>query len=308
VGADHHHHHPAPGAGPAQARALAWALALTAGFLVVEVVAGWLTGSLALWSDAGHMATDTVALAVAWAALRLARRPPDARRTYGYARIEALSALFNGGLLFLVAGGVLWEAVQRFRSPPAVATTGMIVVAVLGMAVNLVAMRLLHAGNRDNLNLRGAYLEVVSDLLGSLAVLAGALVIRWTGWRLLDPVLAVLIGLWVLPRTVVLLREAINVLLEGTPSGLDLPAVQAALAEAPEVAEVHDLHAWSLASHARALTAHVVVREPAQADDALRERLASALAERFDIHHVTLQLEHAPCAVPPCEQVGRTAS
>lgn len=282
-------------------RPLRRALYLTGGFLLVEVFAGWWTNSLALLSDAGHMATDTLALLVALFALRMSRRPPDARRTYGYARFEALGALFNGSLLFLVALWVIWEAFARFRSPPPVDSLGMGVVAVLGLVVNLLAMRMLREGSGESLNLRGAYLEVWSDMLGSLAVLAGALLMRWTGWQLIDPVLAVLIGLWVLPRTTSLMRDAINILLEGTPKGLDLAAVQAALRDAPEVEDLHDLHVWSLAIHARALTAHVVLRDGAAGDDALRERLTHRLEHDFDIGHVTLQFESSRCGAIACE-------
>lgn len=277
------------------------ALYLTGGFLLVEVVAGLWSNSLALLSDAGHMATDTLALAVALFAVRLSRRPPDARRTYGYARLEGLGALFNGSLLFVVALWVLWEALARFASPPPVHSLGMGVVAVLGLVVNLWAMRLLREGSEESLNMRGAYLEVWSDMLGSLAVLAGAVLMWWTGWRLIDPVLAVLIGLWVLPRTASLLRDAINILLEGTPKGLDIDAVRKALLSAPEVEDLHDLHVWALASHARAMTAHVVLREGAVGDDALRERLTHRLAHDFDIGHVTLQFETARCDAPACE-------
>ena len=275
---------------------------LTAAFLLVEVVAGLWTNSLALLSDAGHMATDTLALAVAWFAVRMSQRPPDAQRTYGYARLEALGALFNGSLLFVVALCVLWAAIARVGSPPPVHSLGMGVVAALGLIVNLWAMRLLREGSEESLNLRGAYLEVWSDMLGSIAVLVGAAVMHWTGWRLIDPLLAVLIGLWVLPRTTVLIRDAVNILLEGTPKGLDIAQVQAALRSAPEVHDLHDLHVWSLASHARALTAHVVLRDGAAGDDDLRERLAHRLAHDFDIGHVTLQFESSRCGAPACEQ------
>ncbi len=185
-----------------------WALGLTATVLLAELAGGWLTGSLALLSDAAHMATDVLALAIALVAVRLARRPPDARSTSGYARFEALGALANGSLLFVLAGYILWEAVQRVLEPRPVASVGMLAVAVLGLACNLVAMRLLHAGAGQSLNLKGAYLEVWSDMLGSLAVILAAVLIRLTGWYWVDPLLAVLLGLWVLPRTWVLLREA----------------------------------------------------------------------------------------------------
>lgn len=282
---------------PAQIRhekPLWWALGLTSLFLLVEVVGAFWTNSLALLSDAAHMATDTLALMIALVAVRLSRRPPDAKRTYGYARLEAIGAVANGGLLFLVGAYILWEAAARFRQPQDIASIGMLWVAVFGLLVNLVAMRLLSAGSGESLNVKGAYLEVWSDMLGSVAVIIGALVIRFTGWKLIDPILAVLIGLWVLPRTWVLLREALNVLLEGVPKGLVLADVEKALRGHPGVGSMHDLHVWALASNTPALTAHVVMVE-GQEPDVLRRQLADVLHERFGIDHATLQVEAEHC-------------
>lgn len=271
-----------------------WALGLTAAYLLVEVAGAFWSNSLALLSDAAHMATDTIGLVIALVAVRLSRRPPDARRSYGYARLEALGAVVNGLLLFAVGIYILWEAVERFRQPQPVASGAMMAVAVFGLVVNLVAMRLLAAGSGESLNVKGAYLEVWSDMLGSLVVIVGGVLIHFTGWTLVDPVLAVLIGLWVLPRTWLLLREALNVLLEGVPKGIVLAEVEAAMRAQPGVADVHDLHVWALASNRPALTAHVVAA-PDQQADALRRRLAGLLHERFEINHVTLQLELDHC-------------
>jgi cobalt-zinc-cadmium efflux system protein len=271
-------------------RPLWWALGLTATILVVEVVGAWLTNSLALLSDAAHMATDTLALAIALVAVRLSKRPPDARRTYGYARFEALGALANGVLLFVLASYILWVAWQRFRTPLPVASMGMLAVALVGLVCNLIAMRLLHAGSGESLNVKGAYLEVWSDMLGSLAVVIAALVIRWSGWLWVDPLLAALIGLWVLPRTWLLVREALNVLMEGVPPGVDLAAVRADLRAQGQVVDVHDLHVWALASRTPAMTAHVVVAADADAS-AVRRELVAMLAGRHRIAHVTLQME-----------------
>lgn len=271
-----------------------WALGLTSTFLLVEVVGAFWTNSLALLSDAAHMATDTLALMIALVAVRLSRRPPDARRTYGYARLEALGAMINGVLLFVVAAYILWEAIARFRQPVEIASTGMLVIAAFGLVINLVSMRLLHAGSGESLNVKGAYLEVWADMLGSVAVILGALLIRWTGWKVIDPILAVLIGLWVLPRTWVLMREAINVLLEGVPKGIQVDAVRARLCGHPDVRDVHDLHVWALASSTPALTAHVVMAEGVDADR-LRRQLGTALHEDFGIDHVTLQVEVDHC-------------
>ncbi|HYG06118.1 MAG TPA: cation diffusion facilitator family transporter [Stenotrophomonas sp.] len=271
-----------------------WALGLTGTFLFAEVIGAFVTGSLALLSDAAHMATDTLGLMIALIAVRLSRRPPDARRTYGYARLEALGAMANGVLLFGVAAYILVEAVQRFRAPVDIGSSGMLVIAALGLVVNLIAMRLLKAGSGESLNVKGAYLEVWSDMLGSVAVIFGALAIGWTGWQWIDPVLAVLIGLWVLPRTWLLMREAINVLLEGVPRGVELPAVRAALTAPAGVLDVHDLHVWALASSTPALTAHLVLAGGTDAD-ALRRELGTMLHERFEIDHVTLQFEDDHC-------------
>ena len=288
-------------------RPLWWALGLTAGFLLVEVAGAFAARSLALLSDAAHMATDVLGLMIALLAVRLSCRPPDARRTYGYARLEALGALVNGALLFAVGAYILWEAVERFRTPHPVAAGGMFAVAAAGLLVNLVAMRLLQAGSGESLNVKGAYLEVWSDMLGSVAVIVGALLIRATGWNWLDPVLALLIGLWVLPRTWVLLREAVNVLLEGVPKGIDLEQVRTAMRGQTGVLDVHDLHVWALASSTPALTAHVLVHEASVIPD-VHAHMAGMLHERFDIEHITLQLETRHCGNAPCEQSGAAES
>jgi cobalt-zinc-cadmium efflux system protein len=257
---------------------------------VAEVVGAWLTNSLALLSDAAHMATDLLALVIALVAVRLSRRPADAKRTFGYARVEAIGALVNGLLLFGVAGYILWEAIGRIQHPPTVASTGMLVVACVGLAVNLIAMRLLKAGSGESLNVKGAYLEVWSDMLGSLAVIVAALVIHFTALTIVDPILAVLIGLWVLPRTWTLLREASHVLLNGVPANVDLISVRSALAGMSGVVGVHDLHVWSLGSRRASLTAHVVAT-PGADPEALRLRMARMLATEHHIEHSTLQIE-----------------
>lgn len=281
-------------------RPLWWALGLTGGFLVVEVIGAYLTNSLALLSDAAHMGTDTLALMIALFAVRLSRRPADAKRTFGYVRMEAMGAMANGLLLFAVAGYILWEAAGRFRQPPEVSAIGMLFIATIGLIVNLIAMRLLKAGSGESLNVKGAYLEVWSDMLGSLGVIAGAILIQFTGWAVVDPILAVLIGLWVLPRTWALLREAGNVLMMGVPEGVQLDAIRAALLAHPGVTDVHDLHVWALASSEPALTAHLVVVEGT--DDALlRQQLNVMLDQKFKIEHTTLQVETGDCGGHACD-------
>lgn len=268
-----------------------WAFGLTTAFLIAEVIGGLLTNSLALLSDAAHMGTDVIALAISLFAVRMSRKPPDAKRTYGFARMEAIGAMINGGMLFLVAGYILWEAVGRFRQPPEISSTGMLVIAALGLIVNLISMRLLKAGSGESLNVKGAYLEVWADMLGSVGVIIGAVVIMVTGWTLVDPIIAVLIGLWVLPRTWKLLREAGQVLMQGVPAGIDLDKVRDMMLAHPGVAKVHDLHVWALGSKEPVLTAHIILTDETQPPDAVRESLAAALTEAFDIEHATLQVD-----------------
>ena len=276
-------------------RPLWWAFGLTLAFLIAEVIGGILTNSLALLSDAAHMATDVIALAISLVAVRLSRKPADAKRTSGYARMEAIGAMVNGLLLFAVAFYVLWEAAHRFSEPPEVASIGMMVIASLGLLVNLIAMRLLKAGSGESLNLKGAYLEVWADMLGSLGVIIAAVLIMVTGWRVVDPIVAVLIGLWVLPRTWTLLREAGQVLMQGVPTGLDIEIVRRALTEQPGVAQVHDLHIWALASRQPVMTAHLVLTDPTLNVDDLRRTVTQMLEDRFDIGHATLQVESSDC-------------
>ncbi|TCS37918.1 cobalt-zinc-cadmium efflux system protein [Paucimonas lemoignei] len=291
MGAGHSHAVP----GTQNERALRFALLLTTTFLIAEVVAGVLTGSLALISDAAHMFTDAAALAIALVAVRIGKRPADSQRTFGYYRFEILAAAFNAILLFLVAIYILFEAYQRLKNPPEIQSTGMLIVAVLGLGINLVSMRLLSGGKEHSLNVKGAYLEVWSDMLGSLGVIAGALIIRFTGWSWVDSLVAVAIGLWVLPRTWLLLKESLNVLLEGVPEGIGLDKVQQALLAVPGVQSLHDLHVWTISSGKVSLTVHVVCAATEMPNDRLLAAIRSMLATQFDIHHSTVQLEQAPC-------------
>lgn len=288
--------HGASGAsgGADKERSLWIAFTLTFGFLVAEVIGGVLTKSLALISDAAHMFTDAAALAIALAAIRVARRPADKKRTFGYHRFEILAAAFNAMLLFAVAIYILYEAWQRFKAPPDVQSTGMLVIASLGLLVNIFSMRVL-AGEKDNsLNIKGAYLEVWSDLLGSIGVIVAAVVIRFTGWAWVDSAVAVGIGLWVLPRTWVLLRDSLNILLEGVPDGIDVARVEAGMMEVPGVTSIHDLHIWALTSGKASLSAHIVHDAPADIGQLL-PRLREMLRTRFMIEHTTLQLEAVAC-------------
>jgi cobalt-zinc-cadmium efflux system protein len=267
---------------------------MTCAFLGVEVVAGFLTGSLALLADAGHMLTDVAGLVLALAAMKLAERPPSPRRTYGYHRAEILAALTNGLVLLAVAAYILAEAWDRFRSPHPVASVPVLAVAAVGLAVNLAGAFLLHAGSRSSLNVRGAYNEVLADALSSVGVILGAGVILATGWLWVDPLVAVGIALFVLPRTWALLREALQVLLEGTPREVDLAALRATMEGVPGVKTVHDLHVWTLTSGVHALSAHAVLQEGA-AHGAVLSALRTRVTGGFPISHVTVQLEDRCC-------------
>ena len=275
-------------------RSLWWALGLTSSFLLAEVVAGLLLNSFALLADAAHMFTDAAALGVALAAVRIARRPADAKRTYGYHRFEILAAAFNALLLFGVAMYILYEAYERFRSPVQVESTGMMVVAAIGLVVNLISMRILAGGKDSSPNMKGAYLEVWSDMLGSIGVIIAALVIKLSGWTWVDAIVAVGIGLWVLPRTWLLLKESMNILLEGAPNGVDVAAVGQLIVSTPGVVSVHDLHIWALTSGKSSLTAHVV-HDPAASSETIINVIKVNLADRFEVFHTTLQLETKPC-------------
>lgn len=282
-------------AGPGHERRLMQALALTSAFLIVEIAGGIVTGSLALLSDAAHMFTDVTALAIALAAVRIGRRPVDERRSFGYQRFEILAAAFNALLLFAVAGYIVHEAWQRFRSPPQVHASGMLVIATVGLVINFLALRLLAGGKQKSLNVQGAYLEVWSDLLGSVGVIVAAIAIFMTGWQWLDPVVAVAIGLWVLPRTWNLLRQTTHILLEGTPADMDMTALRSMIEATRGVKAIHDLHVWTLASEQHVLTAHVVVDHAADRQRLLVD-LTARLIGQFGLTHTTLQLEDEPCA------------
>jgi cobalt-zinc-cadmium efflux system protein len=260
-------------------------------FMVVEMVAGVVTNSLALISDAGHMLTDVIGLGMALAAIQLANRTNTRRdRTFGLYRLEILAALANAVLLFGVAIYVLFEAARRFGDPPEVLGVPMLVVAVLGLAANLVAFALLRAGSKESLNVEGAYLEVLSDTIGSIGVIIGAIVLQVTGWEWVDPVVGVAIGLFILPRTWRLGAQAVRILVQAAPPDLDMDRVHDDLADVPGVIDVHDLHAWTLTSDMEVLSAHLMVRtgtEPHGVLDQARE----LLRDRYGVDHATLQIE-----------------
>ncbi len=280
-----------PRAGRRHLHVLAIAFTMVAGFMVVEAVAGFLTGSLALVSDAGHMATDALGMGMALAAIVAADRPPaGGGRTYGSYRLEILAALANAVLMIGVAGYVVVEALRRFRAPPDVETGAMLVVAILGLVVNLIGWRLLRPGSGESLNVRGAYLEVLADLAGSVGVIAAAVIMISTGWPYADPLFALLIGLFIMPRAWHLGRQAVRVLVQAAPAGLDLGSVRAELASIDGVVDVHDLHVWTLTSDMDVATVHLMTGagiDPHPVLDAAR----SLLRDRYRIEHATLQVE-----------------
>jgi len=290
------HSHTPVTAGAGHRRRLGVVLALTLGVLAAEVVGAVLSGSLALLADAGHMATDAAGLALALAAVSLAQRPARGRRTFGWQRVEILAAVANGLLLLAVAVYVLVEAIRRIGRPPEIGFGLMLVVASVGLVVNLGSMAVLHRGRDDSLNVRGAYLEVLADALGSVAVIIAAVVIATTGWTPADIVASIVIGCLVVPRAWHLLREAFDVLLEAAPRGVDLGEVRSHILGVDGVLDVHDLHAWTITSGLPVLSAHVVVTDEALAaghGGRVLDALCSCLGEHFDLEHCTFQLEAA---------------
>ncbi|MBY0325187.1 MAG: cation diffusion facilitator family transporter [Reyranella sp.] len=269
---------------------LVGALALTTSFMAVEVIGGLWTGSLALLADAAHMLTDAGGLALALIAIRFAERPATPQRTYGYVRMEVLSALTNAVVLLLLTIYILYEAYQRFLNPPEILGGPMLIVAVVGLAVNLVSMKLLSAGSSESLNVKGAYFEVLSDMLGSLGVIVAAGLVMLTGWTLADPIIGAGIGLFIVPRTWILLKQAIHILMEGTPPEVDIALLERKLLSISGVTAVHDLHVWTITSGIDAMSCHLVVADLSQA----RATLVSAqeaMKAGFGLRHATIQVE-----------------
>lgn len=287
----HDHNHTNVRAGARHASRLWWSLALVVAFLTVQVVTGIVTGSLALLSDAGHMATDALGLAMALAAIVAANRSNQARhRTFGLYRLEILAALANAVLLIGVAAYVLFEAVRRLGDPPEIASTPVLVVGALGLAVNVVAFFLLRAGAEESLNVKGAYFEVLADMLGSVGVIVAAVLMAITGWGWIDPVVGAGIGLFICPRAWRLGREAVRVLVQAAPNGLDVAEIESALVGIDGVESVHDLHVWTLTSEMNVFTAHLAVSGAHDRQRVLDETRA-VLSERFGLDHATVQLE-----------------
>ena len=272
-------------------RALAAALAITATYTVVEVVGGVLTDSLALLADAGHMLSDNVSLGLALVAIWLAAKPATPQRTFGYKRAEILAALLNGVTLVVVALWIFYEAYGRFEDPPEVLAGWMVVIALVGLAVNVVAGLILYRSRGESLNVEAAFRHVLADLLGSVGVLAAAVTILLTGWLLADPLISVLIGVLILASAWGVIRDSVTILLEASPKGIDASEVGRKLAQAQGVSQVHDLHIWTITSGFPALSAHVLVRGGEDCH-ARRRELEQLLEDEFDITHTTLQVDH----------------
>lgn len=269
---------------------LAGAMAISAAVLVVEVVAGLASNSLGLLADAGHMFADLSGMALSLGAIWLAARPRTGSRTFGLYRLEIVAAAGNAILLLAIAGAVLYEALHRFAAPPFIEPRVVAVVAAVALGANLGSLRLLSSGRNESLTVRGAYLEVAGDLLGATAVLIAAVVIIATGWRQADAVASIVVAVLIVPRTLALLRDSLDVLLEATPKGVDLAQVERHILEAPGVTDVHDLHAWTITSGMNVVSAHVVLGPDGRPGDVL-DHLGRCLADDFDINHSTFQLE-----------------
>ena len=272
---------------------LTFALMMTASFLVVEVVAGIMTQSLALLSDAAHMFTDAAALAIALVAIKVAQRPADNKRTFGYQRFEILAALFNASMLFMVAMYILYEAYQLINNPPEIQSIGMLVVATLGLMINLISMKMLYSNSKESLNIKGAYLEVLSDALGSVGVIIGAITIYFTQWYWVDTVIAVLIGFWVLPRTWILLKQSINILLEGVPDEIDIEKLRLDILALTGVESIHQLKIWAISSKNIHLTVHLYAPQVDRTD--LHRAAFDMLSHQYAITEMTLQIEDRDC-------------
>jgi cobalt-zinc-cadmium efflux system protein len=275
--------------GDASVRSLRIALGLTAVLLVVEVIGGFLSNSIALLADAGHMLTDVAALALALFVAWFSKQPETPRKTYGYLRWEILAAFLNGATLLLISAWILWEAVSRFRTPEPIKSGLMLFVAAGGLIVNLVAARVLASSSSHNMNTRGAYLHVLGDLLASVGTVAAAILIRYTGWLMADPIASILTTVLIMSGAWRLVRESVDILLESTPAHIPLPAVRGQLEAIPGIESVHDLHVWAVTPAVVAMSAHCIVRQPEQHQHVL-EHVHDAM-RLFGIDHVTIQLE-----------------
>lgn len=284
-------------------RSLWLVLIVSSVFMIAEFVGGIISNSLALLADAGHMLTDVAAVALALFVAWISRRPATPQKTFGYLRFEILAALVNGSALFVIAASIVWEAINRLDAPPTIEPRILFGVATLGLIANVISMRLLHEGHEHSLNVRGAYLHVVSDLLGSLGAIGAGAIIWVTGWSIVDPIVSVFVALLILVSAWRLVRDSIEVLLEGTPKHIEVGEVENRLREIPEVSGVHDLHVWTVTSGVVAMSGHVCVDDPQ-----FNQRVLEDAQERMDglgIHHVTIQIERGHGCAADVVDVGK---
>jgi cobalt-zinc-cadmium efflux system protein len=267
---------------------------LTACFMLIEYAAGVFFKSLSLISDASHMMTDVSALIISWVAVKLSQIPANSKKTFGYYRFEILAASFNTSLLLLVGIYIFIEAIKRIYEPAVINSSGMIIVAIIGFLINLLSVSILHSSKDDNLNFKSAYLEVMSDMISSLGVIIGAIIIHFTHLFWLDTVIAILISFWIVPRTWALLRESINILLESVPEHINYHEVKKSLLSLSGVKNIHDLHIWSLSTHKINLTAHVLIQKEANMQEVLGF-LQENVKKQYSITHTTFQLEYENC-------------
>jgi cobalt-zinc-cadmium efflux system protein len=293
---DHHHDHDHAGAGE---RRLLWAFVLTLLTLVVEAAGGWISGSLALLADAGHMFVDAFALLLAFFGAYFARRPADDKRSFGYARLEVLVGYTNALFQFVLVAWIIVEAIGRLAKPEPILSGTMLIIAVAGLAVNLFVLRVLGGHDHDDLNTAGARLHVLGDLLGSLGAVAAALLIRWRGWLWADPAFSVFVSLLILNSAWKLLMRSAHILLEGTPEGVDTAQVAVAVRAGDGVVDVHHVHVWQLAGGKRLATLHARLTEDADPHAALAQ-VQTILREKFQIVHATVQIERRDCAHENC--------
>lgn len=282
-------------AGSKHNKSLKIVFVITLTYLVIEITVGLISNSLALLSDAAHMLTDVGGQALALFAIWMSSKPRNNRKTYGYYRVEILSALANALILIFISAFILYEAWQRFKNPPVVEGTSMLIVAVMGLIINLISMKLLSTGSKESINIKGAFLEVASDMLSSIGVIIAGIVILATGWLLIDPLISALIGLFILPRTYKLLKESVDILLESVPTGINYIAIENSITNLPGVISIHDLHVWTITSGVNALSVHVIMKHQTTFSEIniLTNEIKKNINTEFKIVHTTIEVHTA---------------
>ncbi|MBZ0185949.1 MAG: cation diffusion facilitator family transporter [Candidatus Obscuribacterales bacterium] len=293
---DHHRTHDSKGVSrEGNLRKLRLVCFVTVGYMLVEVVAGFLTGSLALLADAGHMMADVASLLMALLAAWFATKPPTIGKTYGYYRSEILSGFLTALLLIAMAGFLFFESYRRLSEPSEVQSLPMLIVATIGLGVNLFGIKTLHGSSENSLNVKAAYLEVMADLVASIGVIIGGVVMLFTHWYFIDPIISFLIALWILPRTWRLLKECTNILMEGTPGDINMIQLRLAISQIPGVEGIHDIHVWVISTGLYSMSGHLILKDNVDAQDVLKQ-VSSMIQDNFGITHTTIQVEGAECA------------